>query len=193
MAGETLKDATGLLAAFPNNLAGLISANDSRDFIVSVTAGIGFLEDDPADVPYTIPMSDGVPVDFLATYPGTPLFAGNFWKLNGNNQLVPSYTDFGVNVPAGTIRLNSGSVLINLQKVGGGTADYEFQGLEGGQLTGEPVVRTIGASAELQVFSGVRLYDVSLAGAIDFRITPLGHSDDLQISDFRVSISGSML
>lgn len=193
MAGEELKDATGLLADFPDNQAGLIDAVHSRNFVVSVTPGIGFVEDDPADVPYTIPMTSGVPVEFLASYPGAPLFVGNFWKLDGNNQLVPSYTDFGVIVPAGTNRLNDGQVLISCQKAGGGTANYEFQGLEGGQLTGEPVVREIGTTSELLIFSGVRLYDVSLAGAIDFQITPIGHSDDLIINDFRISMQTSML
>lgn len=192
MAGETLREAAGLLGLFPDNVSGEIDAVDSRDFIVSSVVAVGFIEEDPLTVPYTIPMTDGVPVDFLSTLT-TPLFAGNFWKLDGNNAFIPSYTDFGVTVPPGLQRLVSGDVIMQLQKVGGGTGVYEFQGTEGGVFTGEPVQRTISAVAEVFVFSGTRLYDVSVAGPISLSITPVGTSDDLQVNQTRVSLQGVML
>lgn len=193
MAGETLREATDLLGLYADNISGDISAVDGRDLIVSMVLSIGFVEDDPLDVPYVLPMTDAVPVPFLANYPGAALFAGNFWKLDGNGQIVPSYTDVGVTVPPGLERLNDGSVILNVQKIGGGTADYEFQGTEGGVFTGDPLVRTISATETILVFSGTRLYDVSVGGPIDFNITPLGHSDDLQVNDFRVALTGAML
>jgi hypothetical protein len=192
VAGETLREANELLANFPDNTSGLIEAVHSRDFVVSATPAVGFLEDDPAQVPYTIPMADGVPVDLLSTLVA-PLFVGNFWKLDGNNAFVPSYTDLGVTVPPGLDRLVKGSVFLNCQKLGGGTALYTLQGTEDGVLTGEPVTREIGTTPELQVFSGTRLYLVDLAGAISIVITPVGHSDDLQINDLRVSVESVML
>jgi hypothetical protein len=192
MAGETLKTAAELLRDFPDNQAGLIEPVHVRSVIVSVSAAVGFVEDDPLSVPYTIPMTDGVPVDFMSTLVG-PLFAGNYWKLDANNALIPSYTDFGITVPAGTQRLNTGSVILALEKVGGGTGSYQFQGTEGGQLTGEPFVREISAVPSVIVFSGSRLYDVSLGNPISFNITPIGTSDDLQINDVRVTLEAAML
>lgn len=191
MAGETLRTASELLAAYADNVSGLITALTGRDFVVSVTPAVGFVEDDPATVPYVIPMTDGVAVPFIPTLT-TPLFVGNFYKLDPSG-IVPAYADFGVSVPPGTQRMNSASVLLNCQKLGGGTADYLFQGTEGGALTGEPVTRTIGITPATQVFSGTRLYDVSIGGVLDFNITPLGHSDDLQINDVRISVEGVML
>jgi len=191
VAGETLRDGSGLLANFPDNTAGLIDAVNSRDFVVSVAPGVGFVEDDPATVPYTIPMTDGVPVDFMASLT-TPLFVGNFWKLDGNNAFVPSYTDIGVIVPAGLFRLLEGSVILNVEKVGA-TQTYQFQGTEGGVFTGDPLLRDIGSNPEVVVFNGVRTYEVQPANPISFTITPVGHSQDLIVNDVRVSLVGSMI
>lgn len=191
MAGETLLTASELLDGFPDNASGLISAVDSRNFVVSATPAVGFVEDDPVSVPYVMPMTDGVPVDFMQAMPAQ-LFAGNFWKLV-NQQLVPSYVDFGVTVPPGTQRLNDGSVLLNVQKLGGGSATYQFQGTEGGQFTGEPIERTIANVPTFLAFQGVRLYDVSLAQPVSFQVTPVGTSDDLQVNDVRISMTGVML
>ena len=84
MAGETLKIASQLLADFPDNTAGLIDAVQSRNFVVSVAVGVGFVEDDPAQVPYTIPMTDGVPVPFMPTLTNVGFF-GNFWNKYDSN------------------------------------------------------------------------------------------------------------
>lgn len=190
MAGETLRDAAGLLAIFPDNTSGLIQAVHSRDFIVSGVNGIGFMEDDPADTPVTVPMVDGVPTDLLSQFTA-PQFVGNFWQLDGNNAFIPDYP--GVTIPPGTQRLVGGTLLIIVQKAGGGTADYEFQGTEGGITTGNPQVRTIGATESIEVFSGTRLYDVSIGGPISVDITPLGTSDDLIVSDLRVNLESGMI
>jgi hypothetical protein len=192
MAGETLREAADLLGLFPDNTGGLIDAVDSRDFIVSAVVSVGFLEDDPAQTPYTIPLTDGVPQDFLSTLVA-PLFLGNFWKLDGNNAFIPSYTDFGVTVPPALQRLVTGTVLLNVQKIGGGTADYVFQGTEAGVLTGDPITRTIGTTPQGISLGGTRLYDISLGGAISFDVTPVGHSDDLQVNDVRIAVEGIML
>lgn len=193
MAGETLRDTADLLGLYADNLTGDISAVDGRDVIVATANGVGFLEDDPAQVPYTIPMTDGVPVDLLGTLVA-PLFVGNFWKLDGNNAFVPSYTDLGITVPPLLQRLISGSVILNATSIGGGTKDYIFQGTEGGVFTGDPVTRSLlGNAATTMVFSGVRLYDVNLAGAVSLSITPSGHSDDLQVNDLRVALESAMV
>jgi len=192
MAGETLKTASELLDSFPDNVVGLIDAVDDRSFVVSVAVAVGFVEDDPLTVPYTIPMTNGVPVDFMSTLT-TPGFFGNFWKLDGNNAFVPSYSDFGITVPAGSFRLLSGTVLLNCEKVGGGTGVFEFQGTANGLFIGDPVQRELTSTAETLIFSGTRLVDVSLAEAQSFDITPVGHSDDLQINDVRVVLEGTML
>lgn len=117
MAGETLRTASQLLVEFPDNTAGLIDAVNSRNFIVSATVAVAFLEDAVVDTPYTMPMADGVPTPFLPTYPAVPDFVGNFWKLDGNNQILPSYTDQGVTVPAGVFRLVSGGVILEARSV----------------------------------------------------------------------------
>lgn len=193
MAGEVLKTASELLADFPDNSAGLIEAVNSRNFVASVVTAVGFAEDNPGDLPVLLPMTDGVPVDVLAAVP-TPAFAGNFWKLDGNNAFVPSYVDFGIFVPPLTQRLTSGSVIIEVNKPSGGDSVYRFQGTEGGVFTGNPIDRTVtGNTPTLLVFSGTRLYDVEVGGAISFSITPIGHSLDLEVLDYRVTLEGILL
>lgn len=193
MAGETLKNVSDLLADYADNQAGLIGAIEGRDFIVSSTVSVGFVEDDPAQVPFTIPMSDGVPVDFMSELIA-PGFFGNFWKLDGNNAIVESYTDLGVNIPAATFRLVGGSILLDCQKDGNATeVTYEFQGTEGGVFTGSPITRDISNESFLVATGGDRILDMSIAGPLSFSITPIGHSSDLQVNDVRVSVQGVML
>lgn len=193
MAGETLKNVSDLLADYADNQAGLISAVDGRDFIVSAAVSVGFVEDDPAQVPYVIPMADGVPVDFLGTLTN-PGFFGNFWKLDGNNAFVESYTDLGITIPAATFRLIAGNILIDCQKVGNNTpVTYQFQGTEGGVFTGNPITRDIWNDPFLVASGGDRILDLSIAGPISFSITPIGHSEDLQINDCRITLQGVML
>lgn len=193
MAGETLKNASDLLADYADNQAGLITAVAGRDFIISSSVAVGYVEDDAAQVPYTIPMDAGVAVPFMPTLIA-PAFFGNFWKLDGNNEFLQSYTDLGVTVPAGTFRLVSGSVILNCQKIGNATpVEYVFQGTEGGVFTGDPVSREIWNEPFLVVTGGDRILDLSIAGPLGFSITPIGHSEDLQINDVRVTVQGVML
>ena len=189
MAGETLRTAIELLGEFPDNTSGLIDAVNSRDFIVSVAPGVAFMEDDPADTPIVIPITDGVPTDILAQLTA-PQFIANFWQLDGSNGFIPDYS--GVVIPPATIRLLTGSMIIEVEKVGGGTADYTFQGTQGGVITGNPILRSISTITTL-VFSGVRLYDVSIGGAISVQVEGTGTSDDLTLSDLRVSIESVLI
>jgi hypothetical protein len=193
VAGETLRTGQELLASFPDNQAGLIDAVQARDFVISAASGVIFVEDDPLDVPFTLPMTAGVPVQFLLSYPGTALAVSNFYTLDGNGQIIPDYVGLGINVPAGVIRLHVGSVLLNCEKAGGGTAEFEFQGTQGGVFTGEPLSREIGTTPQGFGFAGDRLYDVSLAEPVDFSITPIGHSDDLIINDFRIKMESVLI
>jgi len=193
VAGEILKDAVSVLADLPDNSSGLITPQVHRSEVVSVINALGFLEDDPAQSPQTIPMTDGVPVDLLAALAGTPAFVGNFWTTTPGNAFVPNYVPQGVTVEPGTIRLVSGSVVLSLAKAGGGTATYSFVGTEDGVLTGNPVERVISTVQATEVFGGDRLYDVYTAGAISLNVTPVGHSDDLILHDLRVKLIGTLV
>lgn len=193
MAGEVLKDAGGILADLPDNSSGLIVPQVHRSEVVSVVNAVGFLEDDPATVPVTLPMTDGVPTDVLSQLVA-PLFVGQFWELQPvTNAFVPSYGNAGVTVEPDTIRLLQGTIGIRLNKVGGGTATYEFEGTQGGTFTGNPVQRTIGITPEVFWLSGDRLYDVYAGDPVSFSITPIGTSDDLVLTDLRVKLIGSLI
>ena len=194
MAGETLKTAQGLLDDFPDNSAGLIEAVHVRNFLVGAVTAVGFSEGDPATLPLTIPLTDGVPVDVLSALPA-PDFAGNFWTLDGNQQFVPDYVPRGITVPTGLQRLLKGQVLLLCEKLGNATpVPYVFQGTEGGVLTGNPITQEIAGGAEqLVVMSGTRLYDVAVGGPISFNVTASGHSDDLIVYAFRVSVESELV
>lgn len=191
MAGETLRTGAELLAGFPDNTTGLIEAVNSRDFVLSGVAAVGFMEDDGVTgLPFTIPITDGVPTDILSLIPAVD-FVGNFWQLDGQQHFIPDYS--GVTIPPGLSRLLQGDVLINVQKTGGGTADYIFSGTEGGVLTGTPVTRTIGITPTLLAFTGDRIYDVSVGGAISLDVEGSGTNDDLEVLDIRVSLTSTLI
>lgn len=192
MAGETLRTAAELLDLFPDNVSGLIQAVDDRDFIVSVTTAVGFVEEDPTGLPFNIPIVNGVPVSILPLLT-IPTFHGNFWKLDGNNELIPSYTDFGITVPPGDIRLVNGTVILYVQKAGGGTDSYTFQGTAGGIGVGYPQTVVLGTVPTVVILNGTRPYDVSLGEPIGVEVTGEGTSDDLSCSGIRVIVESMML
>lgn len=192
MAGETLLTLSEIIASFPDNTANLITPLQSRDLAISQAVAVGFFEQAAADEPLLMPMADGVPFDMLAAFT-LPDFVGNFWKLDGNNAFIPSYTDDGITVNPPTNRLVQGSVVMVATKVGGGTGDYIFEGTENGIGTGSPRTVTLDANPSLLVFGGDRLYDINLANPIGLDVTPSGTSDDITIQNFRVTLTGTLV
>lgn len=190
MAGESLKTAAQLLAAFPDNQAGLIESVDDRDFIISSSLAVGFIE--PIDVPLVLPMTDGVPVDLLSSFT-QPGFNGNFWALDGNNHFVPDYANQGINVPAGVTRLLDSSWVMVLSKAGGGTATYTFQLTANAVPVGASTDRVITTTPTAYVFGSVGLYDVAGGAALSAIVTPVGNSDDLTITDMRSAVTTVMI
>lgn len=192
MAGESLRTASGLLANLPDNTSGLIQAVNTRDVVVSVVDGVGYWDDaDDPGLPVTIPNAGlGVGVDILSALPGPPAtaFAGNYYKLDGNNHFVPSYTDQGILVPAGTQRIVESLVTLRLSKPGGGTNLFTLQGTRAGvpYIPGRTVSLT--STPETFTFSGSRLVDVSLAEALSIDFVPDDGPADLVVHEWTITL-----
>lgn len=189
MAGEQLRTAQELLDSFPDNTGGLIEAVDSRDFVVSITPGIGAMEEDPAQTPYVIPLVAGVPV----SVPGTliaPQFAGNYWALDGNNAMVPDYG--AINVPPAHLRLVTGLITMKAAKVGGATESYIFIGSNGGIATGDQFEVELTSTPQTFTMVASRLYDVTLGNPVSFTVQSAGGSS-LEVHHVRYSLESALL
>ena len=190
MAGETLKTAAELLADFPDNTAGLIEAIDARNFVVGATPGVGALEDDPLQTPFTIPLVAGVPVSVPAQLV-LPLFIGNYWALDGNNAMIPSYDAAGIFVPPAHVRLVQGLITLRAAKTTGGTEQYLIAGTQG-IATGDEFAVELTNSPRTFTMSAARVYDVSAGAPVSFTVESVGGSS-IDIYHVRFAVESVLL
>jgi len=176
MAGEVLKSAQGLLAGFPDNVSGQISAVDSRNFVISAVNGIGAFDH---QAQFILPMTDGVPTILNPAL--TPIdVVGNFFTLDGNNAWIPDYGSAIIN--PGTVRLVDFLGVFVADQVGGGLDTYNLQVRVGGVPINTPIPNSVSGAAERFFIQTEFAYDVQIGGAIDLSVTPVGTNDDLDIS-----------
>ena len=186
MAGETLLTAAETLAGFPDNTQQLIQPLDVRNFVVSAQVSSAWL--DELNDPYVITMVDGVWTSVLTPAP-SPDFLGLFWKLDGNQLVVPAYVDAGITVNTGTTRLATVTTIALTSKVAAGAPSlYSARVTLGGVQ-----VSTVGsferdttkvASVAIRDFT----VDIDLALPIDVQVRPDGHSEDLTINELTLSL-----
>ena len=193
MAGETLKTASQLLADYGDNTSGLIEAVNVRNHVVSAVPAIGFAEDQSATFEIDVTAAwTSINAEIL---PG-PTVAANFWKLDGNQSWLPSYTDTGIIVPAGVNRLVGLNTSLNLVKVGGGTALYDFAVFSGGVLAGFPILNVeLSTVARILFLTDEFVYEVALDQPLEIRIRGAGGTlqANLNCLDFRQRVTGIML
>lgn len=190
MAGETLKTSAELLADFPESTAGLIEAINSRNFVIGATPGIGALEDDPLQTPFTIPLVAGVPVDVPAQLV-LPLFVGNYWALDGNAAMVPSYDAAGIFVPPAHARLVQGLITLRAAKTTGGSETYLFAGTQG-VGTGDEFAVELTNNPSTFTMSAARIYDVSLGAPVSFTVESVGGAS-IDIYHVRFSLESLLI
>jgi len=188
MAGETLRTAAELLDGFPDNTSGLIEAVDSRDFVVSAAPGIGALEDDPIQTPYTIPLVAGVPVAVPETLV-LPLFAGNYFALDADNAMIPDYGS--IIIPPAHVRFVTGLITLRAAKTTGGSETYTFAGTQG-IGTGDAFTVELTSSPRTFTMIAARVYDVSLGAPISFTVESLGGAD-IDIYHVRFSLESLLI
>lgn len=193
MAGETLLTIDEMLDSFPTNTQGLITALDSRSMIVSECVNVGYLVEDNAPG-FTVPITDGVwvPVNPQII---SPVFVGNYWKIDANNAFLPSYVDKGVTVNPNTNRLTGIRFGARVSKVGGGTAMYSFAFFKSGvQIGSTPAEFEIGTSEQGIASSRDLIQDMALSSEqIDLRVRGEGTGDDLNVLEFTMRATGAPL
>ena len=186
MAGETLRTGAELLALFPDNTAGLIDAVQSRDLIVSTAVALGFLED---TVPsFSVSVIDGSPVSINALVTPTGGGALLFWALDGNQAFLADYG--AIVVPPGLERLVAINTTMVLRKQGGASASYSFQYFEAGVPIGVPETIDLDSTDdESMAVLEELVYDVDVGAPLDLRVTGVGTGDDIDVNDFRQTVT----
>ena len=134
MALQTLRYADQLLAGFPDNVTGLISAENVRDFLVSILPGRGLLEETD-NIALAIVADTWLSINPLLTNPD---HTEMYWNFDGNNFAYPNHSGHGMTVPAGYSKSAQLLSILELSKSAGGSDDYEVQFTKNGVGIGQP-------------------------------------------------------
>lgn len=184
MAGEELLSVADALAGLPDNLSGLIEAVDSRNAVLSAAPGIA---SQVSTAVFIVPIVADTPVSINASM-GTHDFLANFFIEDGNNSLVSEYPA-GVTIAPDLIRLAGIVSVLDVRKAGGGTSVYSFQPYVGGIPLDTPQVITLDATEVNLILSFELGFRPFAAEPMEIRATGVGHSDDIDVVDFRMRVT----
>jgi len=189
---QSFKDVTELLAGFPDNTSGLISAANIRDFVVSIVEGKGLLE-----------ATDNVTINIVAdTWVSiNPLLLNaahteTFWAFDGNNYAFSNHSNFAsTTVPSGHQRFGQFMSILELTKSAGGSDEYSVQFTKNGVGIGEPEsVEFNEAGTDTTTVLHPLLVDISLpADLYGVQIMGIGTGVDLELGYFTMQVSDSIL
>lgn len=187
MAGETLLTQAQLLASYPDNTVGAITALTGRNQIISEAVGIGFLKN---TAEFVVPIDTPDQWETIQNLIVNPEVAVNAaWILNANNFWVPDYA--GVILPAGVERLVSLNTEMVATTDSNSAKEYQFQYFINGVPYGLPTSITFDDDDEYQLaVSTAFTYEVATKFPIDLRVSEDVGANDLQVIDFRQTIYG---
>ena len=178
----TLRYGEELVAGFPDNAQGLITAEAMRDTIVSQRSGGGLVFDHNA---FDVPVVLGTPVNINPLLP-SPTVGQGLWGTDANNRQFPNYAAAipGLTIPVGYQKLVQVFFSIAAAKIGQGEEQYRFQLDNNGTPLGQGVVHTLYPEPSVisMLFNEVARLDAgSLLG---LTVTGVTSGDDIAISAF---------
>jgi len=187
----TLRYLDELLAGFPDNTQGLITAEKERDFVISIAEGIGYLADQ-TDV--VIPVTDGVPVSVNPLLLG-PATTDQLWRFDGNNLATPNYNAVpGLTVPPGHSKLVGLLGILSLEKLSGGDDSYSAQFTQNGVGIGlNEFFNFPAAGGQVVTLITAIVGDISGTDTYGIQITGQGTGDNLTLHSFEQRIQSSIL
>lgn len=188
---QTLKYLDQLLAGYPDNTAGLISAENIRDHLVSTIGGRGLIEN---TANFTIPITSGVWTSINQLLP-SPIHSEVLWTFDGNNLLHSNYGIGDTVVPVGYVKLGQFLSIIELTKPGGGSDNYALQFTKNNVGVGQPESVEFGAAGTQTItLLHPALVDLSVpSDTFGVQIQGTGTSADLECGYFTLQISDSLL
>ena len=189
---QTLRYGTELIAALPDNVTGIISAETMRDWLVSTIEGKGLLE---ATDNVTIPI---VADTWVAVNPLliNAVHTETYWGVDGNNFMFPNHSaSLSTTVPAGYTKFGQLMSILELTKGGGGADEYEVQFTLNGVGIGEPEsVEFAEAGTDTTTLLHPLLIDVSVPSDLyGVQIMGVGTGDDLTLGYFTQQVADSIL
>jgi len=189
---QTLRYGTELIAALPDNVTGIISAETMRDWLVSTIEGKGLLE---ATDNVTIPI---VADTWVAVNPLliNAVHTETYWAVDGNNFMFPNHSAaLSTTVPAGYTKFGQLMSILELTKGGGGADEYEVQFTLNGVGIGEPEsVEFAEAGTDTTTLLHPLLIDVSIPTDLyGVQIMGVGTGDDLTLGYFTQQVADSIL
>jgi len=189
---QSFKNVTELLAGFPDNVTGLISAENVRDFLVSIVEGKGLLEaTDNVTLPIVADTWISInPLLLNAAHTET------FWAFDGNNYAFSNHSNFAsTTVPPGHQRFGQFMSILELTKSAGGSDEYSVQFTKNGAGIGEPEsVEFNEAGTDTTTVLHPLLVDISLSTDLyGVQIMGIGTGVDLELGYFTMQVSDSIL
>ena len=181
-----------VLAGYPDNTAGLITPLNVRNHLVSTIVGVGFI-DSPTTI--TIPVLDGVGTIINPLLLDAASTTQTLWTFDGNNLATSNYGALvGVTIPPGYTKLVRFVAVLSLEKLAGGSDQYQFQFTRNGVGVGlaEDVVFTEAGSQVVTTLHST-LVDLSLVDVFGVQVIGVGTADDLELHNFEMTVSDAVL
>ena len=188
---ETLKYGEELLASFPDNQTGLITAEHMRNAVVSaVSGGLKITERDS----FTAPMDSGV-VTLINPLLPSPDVHGTLWATDTNNRAFQNYAAIipSLTIPAGYVKLVNFQFMFGLNKIGSGTDTYLFQLDMDGAPVGAGIIYDITTDPQYMAANVMVPVEYDTPHLFGLAITPQGTGDDLSFEAFHMVITDYQL
>ena len=178
----TLRYGEELVAGFPDNAQGLITAEAMRDTIVSQRSGGAQITDDTG---FTAPITAGVPTQINPILP-SPTISSGLWAADGNNRLFPNYAAVmsGLTIPAGYSKFAQVFFNMAVLKQGSGEDAYLFQLDNNGTPIGAGVTYTLSVTATVVSFLTSSAVTLDGGALLGLTVTGVGTGDDIDFTAF---------
>jgi len=189
---ETFRYMAQVLAGFPDNSQGIISAENIRDFVISAHNGGGALVSSDT---VTIPITSNTPTD-ITQHVTSPQLYGSTWTFDGNNYAVANYTAAfpSATLPSPLHKATTFKVQMELNKTKAGADPYDFYLIKNGTAISIPIrVRYDSSEAKHVGLEWTVNADISSTDTYGVQVIGVGTNDDLTMSYYSMLIQDTPL
>ncbi len=183
---------TEVLGGFPDNVNKLIQPLDLRNFVVSAKDGVGSYE--MGLTPVDVPIDPDLWININSLLTGVTQYPG-LWRLDANNYAISNYDSLpNTTVPPGYKKRVEFRANLLVDKVGGGTDEYQFQFSRNGSPLGQPMLHYFTGSPESLTLFHSEIVDISdLSAVYGLQVKGIATGDDFSVVSMNFSVRDSWL
>jgi len=178
-----------VLSGLPDNVSKLIEPVAIRNHVVSSKDGLGFMYTE-TQIAIPIVADEWVAINPLLV---DTVVAAELWAFDSNNLALSNYAVLPATVPAGYSKVLQATTLMVLNKIGGGTDEYQFQYTRNGVGFGTIEPHYFAGTPSLVTLQSDTLADVSVADTYGVQVKGVGTGDSFDLLSFSFQLRDSWL